>query len=178
MLEAEEIIVRESQNQPERQPEMISKAFEEGMMPVIRQTIMAITSALTHYIGMSPVRVLLLQKLLGAGEISQAEIQRKLGVGGAVVTRILKQMEAEGLITRRPNPSDNRYMLVRLTEAGRKRQEEVILKTHTLQSNLLQGLSYEDMQCMQRTLLRIRDNAEGLSGGQSKMDHFPGEEYF
>ena len=170
--------MEENLNGTEFQSAAVSKAFEEGLMPVIRQTIMAITSALSRYIGMSPVRVILLQKLLGVEEISQAEIQRKLGVGGAVVTRILKQMEAEGWITRRPDPSDNRYTLVRLTEAGRRRQEEVILKTQSLQSTLLQGLSSEDMLCMQRTLSRISQNAEGLAGGPAKIEHLPGEDYF
>jgi DNA-binding MarR family transcriptional regulator len=170
--------VEENQNRVDSQSGLTSKAFEEAMMPVIRQTIMAITSALTQYIGMSPVRVLLYQKLKDVEEISQAEIQRKLGVGGAVVTRIIKQMEAEGLIVRRPDPSDNRYMLVRLTEAGRQRRDEVVLKTHMIQSTLLRGLSREEFQCMQSALSRIRQNAESLTGDPAKDNQFPGEDYF
>jgi DNA-binding MarR family transcriptional regulator len=173
-----DLFMKENQSQPDFQPAPAPIAFEEVMMPVIRQTIMAITSALAQYIGMSPVRVILFQKLHDVDEISQADIQRKLGVGGAVVTRIIKQMEAEGLIIRRPDPSDNRFTLVRLTEAGRKRQDEVVLKTHKIESTLLQGLSSEEFMCMQRALTRIRQNAENLTGGSTKVDNFPSGDYF
>jgi DNA-binding MarR family transcriptional regulator len=170
--------MEENQSQPDFQRISASTAFEEVMMPAIRQTVLAITSALAHYTGMSPVRVILFQKLHDMEEISQAEIQRKLGVGGAVVTRIIKQMEVEGLIVRRPDPSDNRFTLVRLTEAGRKRQEDVSLKTHKFEAALLQGLSSEEFLCMQRALTRIRQNAESLTGGSTNIDNIPKGDYF
>jgi DNA-binding MarR family transcriptional regulator len=77
-----------------------------------------------------------------------------------VVTRIIKQLEAEGWITRRPDPSDNRFTLVQLTESGRARREQVVSKNRKMESTLLQGVSEEDMICTQRTLARIRQNAE------------------
>jgi DNA-binding MarR family transcriptional regulator len=137
--------------------------FEDLMLPQVRQTIFAIKSVLGRYIGMSHVRVILFQRMNATEEISQAEIQRQLGVNGAVVTRIIKQMEAEGLITRRANPVDNRYMLVRLTDVGRQRQEEVLAKIRKIESTLLQGLTVEEIRCTQRVLAQIRQNAESLT---------------
>jgi DNA-binding MarR family transcriptional regulator len=134
----------------------------EAMVPQIRQTISAIKSVMGQYIGVSMVRVNLFEQMNALQEISQAEIQRKIGVGGAVITRILKQMEAERLITRRPDPADNRYTLVRLTVLGSQRKEDVIRKTRKIESTLLQGLDVEELKCLHLTLAHIRRNAESL----------------
>ncbi len=120
----------------------------EAMVPQIRQTISAIKSVMGQYIGVSMVRVSLFEQMNALEEISQAEIQRKIRVGGAVITRILKQMEAERLITRRPDPSDNRYTLVRLTVLGSQRKEDVIRKTRKIELTLLQGLDVEELKCL------------------------------
>ena len=144
---------------------MLSPAlkFEGLMLPQVRQTIFAIKSVLGRYVGMSHVRVIFFQRMNAGEEISQAEIQRRLGVNGAVVTRILKQMQADGLIARRTDPVDNRYTLVRLTTLGRQRQEEVLAKIRRIESTLLQGLTVEEIKCTQRVLARIRQNAESLT---------------
>ena len=63
--------------------------------------------------GLSPSRMALLHALC-SGEISQTELQHHVGVEGPVITRIVKQMEADGYITRRVDPHDNRYTLVAL----------------------------------------------------------------
>ncbi len=44
----------------------------------------------------------------------------KMGIESRSLTRTLKTMEANGLITRTPDPGDKRVMTVRLTEAGKK----------------------------------------------------------
>src|SRR5262245_53128507 len=62
--------------------------------------------------GVSKTRLEILDVLADDGELSQAELQRRVGVEGPVITRIVKQLEAERLVTRRPDPCDNRYTLV------------------------------------------------------------------
>src|SRR5690349_10766881 len=72
--------------------------------------------------GMSQTRLELMHDLSHADEMSQAELQQRLGVEGAVITRIIKQLEAMGLVTRRADPQDNRYTLVSLSAEGRAAQ--------------------------------------------------------
>src|SRR5260221_14245332 len=55
----------------------------------------------SQHVGMSFSRILVLHELMHAGEISQTELQQRLGMEGALLTRFAKQMEAAGLITRR-----------------------------------------------------------------------------
>ncbi len=120
-------------------------------------------SAIRRYIGMSRSRGILLHVMRLDQEMSQAEIQHRLGVDRSEVTRIVKLMEADGLVTRRPDPADNRFTLVQLTETGRALQEEVSAKLQAAEATVLDGVSRADMLCTVRTLTRIRENAERLT---------------
>src|SRR5512138_3592258 len=78
--------------------------------------VMRITEQST---GMSKSRLEIMHDLTHTDEMSQADLAKHLGVEGAVVTRIVKQLEAEGLVSRRADPRDNRYTLVALTPHAR-----------------------------------------------------------
>lgn len=94
------------------------KEFERQILAQIRQTFFSIQLAIGQYVGTSQVRGMLFHCIKRDQEMSQAGIQQRLGVDRSEVTRIVKQIEAEGLVTRRPDPVDNRFALVLLTEAG------------------------------------------------------------
>lgn len=114
--------------------------------------------AISQHTGMSFSRVLLLHELMHEGEISQAELQKRLGMEGALVTRFVKQMETSSLVTRRADPKDNRYTLVALTPAGRLELEKMgTLRTES-ENQLLDGLSKKDKVVMIRALKKIQEN--------------------
>jgi DNA-binding MarR family transcriptional regulator len=136
--------------------------FEKETLAQIRLTLFAIQSAIGRYVGMSQARGILFHIMRIDQEMSQAAIQQKLGVDRSQVTRIVKQMEADGLVTRRPDPADNRFTLVQLTEAGYALQDEISAKIQKADATLLQGVSRADMLCTMRTLTRIRENAGRL----------------
>ena len=48
----------------------------------------------------------------------------KMGMEATSLSRILKNMEQQGLIERRPNPNDGRSVLICLTEYGREKRED------------------------------------------------------
>jgi DNA-binding MarR family transcriptional regulator len=100
----------------------------------------------------------LLHALYHAGEISQTELQRHVGVEGPVITRIVKQMEADGCITRRVDPQDNRYTLVALAPAGQQLMERVRQMKAAFETQLLMGLSEEEKAELLRILAHIHDN--------------------
>ncbi|UGU16165.1 MarR family transcriptional regulator [Sinomicrobium kalidii] len=47
----------------------------------------------------------------------------KMGMEATSLSRILKNMEAKGLIERKPNPQDGRSVLICLTDLGREKRE-------------------------------------------------------
>ncbi|MFB6722578.1 MarR family winged helix-turn-helix transcriptional regulator [Kribbella sp. NPDC056345] len=62
-----------------------------------------------------------LKVLMRDGEQRGGEIAAKLGVDASVVSRQLTTLEADGLVSRRPDPADARVGLVRVSDDGKAR---------------------------------------------------------
>ncbi|MBP0903334.1 MarR family winged helix-turn-helix transcriptional regulator [Mariniflexile gromovii] len=64
----------------------------------------------------------------------------KMGMEATSLSRILKTMEAKGLIERHPNPEDGRGVIIRLTEFGRQKRanskEKVLIFNETIRKNI------------------------------------------
>ncbi|MGE5224261.1 MAG: MarR family winged helix-turn-helix transcriptional regulator [Omnitrophica WOR_2 bacterium] len=149
--------------------------LKEGLLTEMRLTVRAMMSAIQHYTGITPMRLLIFQLLESGKELSQAEIQRQLGVDGALITRLVKQMEADGFLTRRPDPADNRYTLVRLTEKAQKMIAEMMFRRRSIEPLLLEGLSDEAITGMRQVMQRIRQNIEGLPAPHREDQSHPSE---
>jgi DNA-binding MarR family transcriptional regulator len=64
------------------------------------------------------------------GEQRGGEIAAKLGVDASVVSRQVAALEADGLVSRRPDPADARVGLVSLAPAG-KAQLDALYSSYT-----------------------------------------------
>jgi MarR family transcriptional regulator, transcriptional regulator for hemolysin len=104
-------------------------------------------------------RVRTLLWLRREGETRHSELRRRLGADGATVTRLVKQFESEGLLSRRPDPADNRYTLAALTEAGQAAADEVERSHRRFHQQLLAGIDEHDRQAVLRVLRQFRTNA-------------------
>jgi DNA-binding MarR family transcriptional regulator len=126
--------------------QQIARAYFE-MLPVFER-----------YVGMSKARWGVLKQLWRAGELSQATLQQGLRVDGAAISRQVKQLEEEGLVLRRPDPDDNRFTLVALTDVGQQLAASLAGKRESFEALVTAGINEEDIALMQRCLQRIRDN--------------------
>ena len=104
------------------------------------------------------------KQLFHAEELSQADLQQHLGVEGPVITRIVKQMEAEGLVTRRADPKDNRYTLVAMKPEIRAQRYSGGMSNfrEVLGAHLMAGLNEEDRANLLRMIAQIAANASAL----------------
>jgi DNA-binding MarR family transcriptional regulator len=114
--------------------------------------------AFARRVGMSLSRVEVLHQLMHAGELSQSELQQRLGMEGSLLTRFVKQMEADGLLTRRVDPKDNRFTLVNLAPAGQEALEKMERLGDDFQSTLLVGISQEELASFVGVIKRIQQN--------------------
>ncbi len=130
--------------------------FEQGAL------MRAAKAAFQRRVGISDARMHALGMLYRLGELSQNELQRRLDVDGAAVTRQVKQLEAEGLIARRADPLDNRFTLVTLTDAGREAVHATVSAARQFAYAALEGVSDEDLACMRRAFTRMRANIEQM----------------
>jgi DNA-binding MarR family transcriptional regulator len=81
----------------------------------------------------------------------------KLFLESNTLTPILKKLEELGYVTRRRDPTDERQVLVGLTEAGRRLRE----KGNQLSLAGATGLTPREFAELQKTVVRLRDNLAG-----------------
>lgn len=118
--------------------------------------------------GTSERRRQLLPLLLEHGEVSHAELSRRLCVDGATVTRLVKQLEAEAAVNRRLDPADNRFTLVSLTESGNRTAIELNETRRQFQRRLLAGVSREEQKTVIRVLEQVRRNLEPIARAEDQ----------
>lgn len=70
------------------------------------------------------------------------------------LTPILKKLEADGYVTRRRDPKDERQVLISLTDAGRALREKGGQKNLVAAS----GLTQEEFAAVQKAVSKLRDN--------------------
>jgi DNA-binding MarR family transcriptional regulator len=85
--------------------------------------------------GHSIFALMQLTGLLDDGEHRLGEIAERRGVDQSVVSRQIGDLQARGLVCRRPDPSDGRATLVRLTPDGR----ELATRARALERDLVRG---------------------------------------
>ena len=135
----------------------------ETLVQQIARTYYELLPGFERHVGMSKARWQVLTLLDREGELSQASLQQRIKVDGAAITRQVKQLEEEGLVLRRPDPHDNRFTLVCLTEAGRQLARSMAGKRESFEALATAGISAKDIALMRRCLQRIRDNMGRLN---------------
>lgn len=135
---------------------------EEGLVVVLTHVYREISRGFAKTTGMTLSRFLILHELMHAGETRQSELQRRLGMEGALLTRFAKEMEAAGLIARRVDPGDNRYTLVSLTPDGRRLLEGMKSLRKATDREMLRGLSKRELETTTGVMKRVQENLSRL----------------
>ncbi|MBQ7090545.1 MAG: MarR family transcriptional regulator [Clostridia bacterium] len=112
----------------------------------------------TEAFGMSdgPRRVLF--HLAHNDSLTQLELARRTHLSSPAISVILQKMEADGLVARGSDPSDQRAILVRLTEAGRATDRKVVAAIHETEDELLKGISAEEIETVRTILTKLYKN--------------------
>ncbi|MDM5189026.1 MarR family transcriptional regulator [Bacillus sp. DX4.1] len=108
--------------------------------------------------GISQSRLELLHQLYQVDEISQKALQKEVNIDNAAITRHLKQLEANEMISRRKNPNDNRVTLVSLTDYGRNKISSFQEEKERFAASALKDFNEEERDELLNTLNRIQKN--------------------
>lgn len=100
----------------------------------------------------------LLYQLVQYREISQSSLQKIVNIDHAAITRHLKQLEADGLVSRRRNPIDNRETIVQLTHEGYKQIMMCQKDKLSFANQMFQQFSDVEIQSLMDMLKRIQEN--------------------
>ena len=83
-----------------------------------------------------------------AGEKSQSDVAKRLRVEGATVTRMVDLLSKEGLVERKPHPSDRRVNLLSITPRGEEELARIFRVYDRLRSHLLQDMTVAELEQM------------------------------
>ena len=87
------------------------------------------------------------------GEMTQRELQDRMGIQQGSLSELVKKLEEHSFITRTCSPTDRRQLLIRITEPGR--QQSRLLREHRNREAVeLAGVLSEEEQQQLRGLLR------------------------
>lgn len=108
--------------------------------------------------GISASRYELLYQLYKTAEINQSTLQKAVNIDAAAITRHLKQLEADDMVTRRRNPADNRVIFVSLTQQGREQIVGYRKENVGFVKQMLNDFTTEEVDTLSDMLTRMQDN--------------------
>ena len=106
--------------------------------------------------GISPRRFSALAGLAFDGPTSVGELAAFERVKRPSMTRLVQDMERDGLIQRRPNPTDGRGVRIRITTRGRALVEQVRQRKIALVADFLAQLDPETLSAVRISFEALR----------------------
>jgi DNA-binding MarR family transcriptional regulator len=121
--------------------------------------------------GLSWPRLQLLFALHRHGPQIMAELSQRLGVTARNITALVDGLETEGLVRRRPHPSDRRATIVELTTQADS-VPKIFAHRQAMMARIYSGLSETDQRELLRLILLLTDrlNSEAMTGEEPSSD--------
>ncbi len=101
-------------------------------------------------------------------QLSQKELQERLGIESGSMSELVIKLEHKGLITREKDESDKRMTTLRITELGLSLSKELEVEASGNEQSLLKGLSIEEQEQLKQLLTKL------LTGWEEANETFRG----
>lgn len=131
---------------------------QEKILHLLKGLTNQISPKFERCTGISASRYELLYQLYETEEINQSALQKAVNIDRAAITRHLKQLEENGMVTRRRNPTDNREILVRLTEEGHNQIVGYRKENIGFVQQMLHDFTSEELESLSCMLDRMQHN--------------------
>jgi len=130
----------------------------------VMRTHQVLMGGFPRAVGMPASRVALIRLLanLTQSEVGVMDLARQLGVNAAAITRQVKQMEAEGLVLRRPDVRDGRRSYLKLSARGLRAFDTIHRRGHQLENVLSNVIGADEMAAAAAVLVKVREVIEQL----------------
>ncbi|EFM10786.1 transcriptional regulator, MarR family [Paenibacillus curdlanolyticus YK9] len=94
--------------------------------------------------------------------VTQKELSEKLLIDKTTTAKAIAKLEAEGYVRREADPTDNRYQLLFLTEAGHEVVPNVQAALDRVRNQTRKGITDEEYGVMMGLLQTVLRNLSGL----------------
>ena len=101
--------------------------------------------------------------------LTMSQLSKELMVSNGNITGVVDRLEKTGLVARTRPQHDRRVQYIERTDAGKNEFERMARHHERWIDELLSGMSVEDMQRMQKLLIKARDSVStALSSNEFK----------
>jgi len=108
-------------------------------------------------VGLSVPRLAALQRLVEAGgSLPLGQLADRLACVKSNVTQLIDRLEAEGLVTRSPDPEDKRSRLAIITDAGRQIHQNGATIQRQVEEELFATLSVDDVPLLKKIIAKLK----------------------
>jgi len=135
----------------------LSDQFQTVFWAAKRAMVQAADAAYRRH-GVREGQQFILMCLWREDDLTPGEIARRLGLATPTVTKATTRMEAAGLVTRKPHPTDARLVRIHLTDRGRVLEKTLDQEMQRLSERALGTLSSEEREQLIRFLDELRRN--------------------
>jgi len=113
-------------------------------------------------LGFSPGQFPILLELWSEDGLTQKQLLERIDIEQATMANTLSRMERDGLVERRPHPSDKRAQLVFLTNKAAAMQAEAIEAAMAADTDLLKDFRQFERELLLEYIRRVLENARQL----------------
>ena len=108
-------------------------------------------------VGLSIPRLAALQRLVDAGgSLPLGQLADRLACVKSNVTQLVDRLEAEGLVTRSPDPEDKRSRLAIITEEGRRLHQDGARIQREVEEQLFSTLSVDESVRLSEIISKLK----------------------
>ncbi|PST23080.1 MarR family transcriptional regulator [Rhizobium sp. JAB6] len=113
-------------------------------------------------LGFSPGQFPILLELWSEDGLTQKQLLERIDIEQATMANTLSRMERDGLVERRPHPSDKRAQLIFLTNKATAMQAEAIEAAMAADTDLLKNFRQFERELLLEYIRRVLENARQL----------------
>ncbi len=106
---------------------------------------------------------ILMQLYMAKQDIPPSEFAERANVTRATITGLLDGLEREGLVQRKPHPSDRRMLIIHLTNEGRELMQNILPEHFCRTKRLMETLTAAEKKNLVRLLQKLRAGAWALA---------------
>ena len=141
---------------------MTESDLRSAFLPRLVRVYFGVLAGFEKRTGIHLARWRILFVLHDSGRCTQRHLAGTTVIDPAAISRILREFEREGLVTRETDPADHRRTLVALTPAGTAKVRDIAVRRAAFLEETLAGLPAAELKPMIAGLAAIEDNLAAL----------------
>lgn len=119
-------------------------------LAVASRTVISVYRPVLEPMGLTHPQYLVMLALWEEEPLTVTELSRRLDLDAGTLSRLLKRLQAAGLVTRDRNPADERTLAVGLTPQGRALREQALQVPATIVERL--GMDLDELMALRDRL--------------------------